>query len=39
MQRGVENIALAQFNLAGSWLLDGRGEAEGAEVDSNSGQA
>jgi len=37
-REGVD-IELAHFNLAGSWLLEGRGEVGGAEVDSNSGKA
>lgn len=31
-------MALVYFNLAGSWLVDGGGEAEGAEVESNNGR-
>lgn len=36
---GCRYIALVHFNLAGSWLVDGGGEAEDAEVESNNGQA
>jgi len=36
--RGVDTLDLFISNWLWSWLLDGRGEAEGTEVDLNSGQ-